>query len=106
MRPRCNRERDGRRQPSHGLGGTGKQNRDVTLERLDPDRFPFREFVDATLVNPERPEHADIVEAEIPIVVVALRERHALGREHVAKRLKVQRLAVGDDAVEIEDYRA
>ena len=61
---------------------------------------------DASLVNPERPEHADIVEAEIPVVVVALRERHAFGRKDIAKRLKVQRLAVGDDAVEVENYRA
>ncbi len=54
----------------------------------------------------DRSKHADIVEAEVVRVVVGVGQRDACVGQHVLKRLQVERLAVGDDAVEVEHYGA
>ena len=59
----------------------------------------------AIVVRPDRRKRAGVVEPEIARVVVALGERDALGGEHALIRGEVQRFAVGDHAVEIEDDR-
>ena len=48
----------------------------------------------------------DIVESEVAVVVLAFGERDAAFGEHVAEGAEVQRLAVGDHAVEVEHDRA
>src|SRR5262249_20785022 len=53
-----------------------------------------------------RLERADVVEAEIARVVVALGERDPFTRQRAVVGAEVQRLTVGDDAVEVEDYRS
>ena len=51
----------------------------------------------------DRVEGADVVEAEIPPEVVALGQPDAVAREHALVGAEVQRFAVRDDAVEVED---
>src|SRR5207247_7285541 len=51
------------------------------------------------------PEDPGVVVPEVAAVVVLLGQGHSLLLENVSKRREVQRLAVGDDAVEIEDDR-
>ena len=56
-----------------------------------------------TTISRQRLEQAHIVEAQIPGEVLAAGQLDALFAERLLKRLEVQRLAVGDDAVEVED---
>ena len=51
----------------------------------------------------QRLEHADVVVAEVAREVFVARQRDAFLGQRLLKRLQVQRLAVGDDAVEVED---
>ena len=57
-------------------------------------------------VGADRLERAGIVEPEIPRVVVALGQCQPLFGKDLTEALEVQRLAVGDDAVEVEDDAA
>jgi hypothetical protein len=50
-------------------------------------------------------EGAGVVVAEVLLVVVAPAEGHALARQHAPEALEVQRLAVGDHAIEVEHDR-
>ena len=48
-------------------------------------------------------KHADVVVPEVSRVVVVFAELDAFRRQHVAEGGEVQRFAVGDHAVEVED---
>ena len=54
-------------------------------------------------IGGNRAERADIVVAEVPAVVVGFGERDGLLRQDVTQGAEMQRLGVGDDAVEIEN---
>ena len=60
---------------------------------------------DQSAVGRHRFEHSDVVVSKIPVVVFLLRERDAGLPEHVAEGQIMQRLAVRDDAVEVEHNR-
>src|SRR5262249_42208889 len=66
--------------------------------RVDVVRGPWKAAVD-----PYGLEHADIVVAEIARVIALLGEIDTNGGEHVTERAEVQRFAVGNHAVEVED---
>ena len=53
----------------------------------------------------QRREHPVVVVAEIARVVLLARQRQAERLEHLLIRAQVQRLGVGEDAVEVEDDR-
>ena len=73
---------------------------------LGGDQAGDAAVVDALAVIGERgAERAGVVVAEVLAVVVALAERHALAREHAPEPFEVQRLAVGDHAIEVEHDR-
>ncbi len=64
-----------------------------------------RSFDGDAAVPGDRAERADVVEAEIARVVLCRRQLDAVVGERLLERLQVQRLTVGDDAVEVEDDR-
>ena len=112
-RARGNRDRHRRGGAPHGVGGAGKENRHVPLERFEP-LPPSRDQALTDLLRvqtrtasaPIASKRADIVVSEIARVVVGLGQRDAFCGEHVAEGAEMQRLAVRDHAVEVEDDRA
>ena len=104
----CDRHGGGDRR--HALGGAVKQHlavarqsqEDLGLASEQPchpvtgDVEPF--------VARERFEYADVVDAEVSLVILARRKCQAfLGEERLVDP-KVQRLAIGDHAIEVEDH--
>src|SRR5690349_13542324 len=108
---RTRRDRDGhrRRGPPDRIGRARKDDGDVAFDLLEARGFPCDEAAD--VLSRPRPssletdggEDAAVVESKIPVVVGALREVDPLSCKHVTERPEVQRLAVGNDAVEVED---
>ena len=109
--------RDGQRalagEPLDRFAGAREQHRPVAA-RAPRVTTAFRatRFGDGPIVPAPSSLGADlakrtlVVVAEIARVVVAPRSgRRLRSAEHVAKRAEVQRLAVGDDAIEVEDDR-
>src|SRR5262249_8388351 len=57
-------------------------------------------------VAQRRGEAAPIVVAQVALMVIVLRDRHALLGQHLAEQLEVDRLVVHQHAVEVEDDRS
>ena len=61
---------------------------------------------ETAVVDPDRSKRSHIVVPQVARVVLALRQRHMLLGEDVAKTAEMERLGVGDDAIKVEDDRA
>ena len=107
---RCDRNRHDRGDRRHAVGSAVKQHlavarksqEDLGLPGHQP-RHPVAGDVEP-LVARERFEHADVVDAEVSLVVLAGRKRQPFLGEESLVDPKVQRLAVGDHPVEVEDH--
>ena len=106
---------DGNRHLARGgldeLPRAGEEHRAAVQHLLELDAFACHQRGNLPLVHAqaavarERLEHADVVEAEIARVVLAFGEGDVLLGEDLLIGAAVERFAVRDDAVEVEDDR-
>ena len=99
--------RAARRRPRRETGSTcrARARRVARLSRATRSAICFASQA-SVCSSPKRAKHPGIVVSEVTIVVLALGQYDAFAGEDVAKPLEVQRLAVRDHAIEVENYGA
>ncbi len=94
----------------HAVGRTREQNRRARQHLVDDMRLRLHPTIDGlgcqreALILRQRLKQPDIVITEISGVVVVFPQIDAVGGQDRLVRAKMQRLAVGDDAVEVEEH--
>ena len=99
-------------EPPHARRGARIEHVSGRHQRLEPPRLLLHQHFDLlvaqqqTVVRRDLPERPLVVESEVTRAVLLLGQPDAVRRQDLLVAAEVQRLGVGEHAVEVEDDRA